>query len=323
MKTETICARVAATALNQGATTAMPRRRIFKKPDTWEYGHDAPADEKPLGRPGKRRAATMLVYGALFFAGAAFTAFAGDQFSHVSQDSQATADSTATDAAASDAAPAGDPAPAPTDAAPADASAPAPADTAPSAAAPAPTDSATDPASAGTAPADATATPADGSADASSATGADYPDALTPTHNSSRDSATAPSGASAEGSTAGSAAATTHHTAHAAQHAAAASPFVLLPKVHPAPKPELEGPAASSTVWLNRALPDSTPPALRLAPKFAQRLRTAAQSSGIDWALLLGVLRAKGATGHTPAGTLTLNRVADRLATMQKSAGGE
>ena len=322
MKTETICARVAATALNQGATTAMPRRRIFKKPDTWEYGHDAPADEKPLARPGKRRAATMLVYGALFFAGAAFTAFAGDQFSHVSQDSLATADSTTTtDAAATDAAPAGDPAPAPTNAAPADATAPA--DAAPAAAAPAPTDGATDPATAAAAPADATAAPADGSADTSSATGSDYPDALTPTHTSSAPAATTSGGGSADGTTAASAPGTPHHSAPAAKHAAAATPFVLLPKIHPAPKPELEGPAASSTVWLNRALPDPTPPALRLAPRFAHRLRTAAQSSGIDWALLLGVLRAKGATGHTPAGPVTLNRLADRLATMQKSSGGE
>src|SRR5438045_3903888 len=188
MKTETICARVAATALNQGATTAMPRRRIFKKPDTWEYGHDAPADEKPLARPGKRRAATMLVYGALFFAGAAFTAFAGDQFSHVSQDSLATADSTTTtDAAATDAA------------------------------------------------------PADGSADTSSATGSDYPDALTPTHTSSAPSATTSGGGSADGTTAAGAPATPHHSAPAAKHAAAATPFVLLPKIHPAPKPELEG----------------------------------------------------------------------------------
>jgi hypothetical protein len=76
-------------------------------------------------------------------------------------------------------------------------------------------------------------------------------------------------------------------------------------------------------VWLNRALPDPTPPALRLSSSFARRLTAAAQSSGVDWALLLGVLRAKGATGHAPADAGTLNRLADRLASMQKSAGGQ
>src|SRR4051794_31841005 len=140
-QTSTIRARVAATALDQqGAKTAMPRRRIFKKPDTWEYGHDAPADEKPLARPGQRRAATMLAYGALLFARAAFAACAGDRFAQMSSgETQASAEATTTDGAppadaaptpdaaapAADAtaasAPAADPAAAPADAAPADA----------------------------------------------------------------------------------------------------------------------------------------------------------------------------------------------------------
>src|SRR4051812_15034728 len=138
-QTSTIRARVAGTALDQqGATTAMPRRRVFKKPDTWEYGHDAPADEKPLAQPGKRRAATMLVYGALFFARAAFTAFAGDRFAPMSSGETAPSAEPPTDTAApadaaapatdATAAPAADPAAAPSDAA---AAAAAPADAAP------------------------------------------------------------------------------------------------------------------------------------------------------------------------------------------------
>jgi hypothetical protein len=303
-QTSTIRARVAGTALDQqGATTAMPRRRVFKKPDTWEYGHDAPADEKPLAQPGKRRAATMLVYGALFFAGAAFTAFAGDRFAQMSSGETAASAETTTDTAA-----------------PADAAAPATDATAAPAPAADPAAAPSDAAAAAAAPADAA--PADTSAASADPNGVDD---LTPNRTtSSSGSATASdASASGDGSSAGAPAGSGGHKPARGKNTAAASPFVLLPKVHPAPKPELEGPPAYSTVWLNRALPDPTPPALRLSPKFARRLSLAAQSSGVDWALVLGVLRAKGATGHTPANGVTLNRLADRLASMQKSAGGE
>jgi len=90
---------------------------------------------------------------------------------------------------------------------------------------------------------------------------------------------------------------------------------------HPAPKPEIEGPAAAATVWLNRALPDPTPPALRLSPKFAHHLKAAAKGAGIDWALLLGVLRAKGVTGHNPTDAATLRKLAGRLAAFPAGDG--
>jgi hypothetical protein len=88
---------------------------------------------------------------------------------------------------------------------------------------------------------------------------------------------------------------------------------VLLPKTKPAPKPEIEGPASAATVWLNSPLPDPTPPALRLSPKFAANLKAAASAGGVDWATMLGVLRARGASGHNPADRVTLNRLAVRL----------
>jgi hypothetical protein len=88
---------------------------------------------------------------------------------------------------------------------------------------------------------------------------------------------------------------------------------VLLPKAKPAPKPEIEGPASAATVWLNSPLPDPTPPALRLSPKFAANLKKAAKAGGVDWAVMLGILRARGATGHIPADRVTLNRLATRL----------
>jgi hypothetical protein len=89
---------------------------------------------------------------------------------------------------------------------------------------------------------------------------------------------------------------------------------VLLPALKPAPRPELEGPASASTVWLNTPLPDPTPPALRLSAKFAQGLRQAAEGNGVNWAVMLGVLRARGADGHSPADNSTLTKLGARLA---------
>src|SRR5437588_9350773 len=83
----------------QGATNAMPRRRLFRR-DSWEYGHDSAADEQPLAEPRKRRTATTVVYAALFFTGATFTAVAGDRFAQMNASENATsaaADSTSTD----------------------------------------------------------------------------------------------------------------------------------------------------------------------------------------------------------------------------------
>jgi hypothetical protein len=67
-------------------------------------------------------------------------------------------------------------------------------------------------------------------------------------------------------------------------------------------------------VWLNRALPDPTPPALRLQPSFASRLLAASRARHADWALVLGVLRAEGRLGSSPAGAPELRLVASRVA---------
>jgi hypothetical protein len=79
-----------------------------------------------------------------------------------------------------------------------------------------------------------------------------------------------------------------------------------------APAPELEG-AASAVVYLNRALPDPTPPALRLTPRFARHLESVARANHVSWALLLGVLRAEGHTGSAPANVSGLRAVASQL----------
>jgi hypothetical protein len=96
---------------------------------------------------------------------------------------------------------------------------------------------------------------------------------------------------------------------------------ILLPKLKPAPLPEIEGPPSGATIWLNSQLPDPTPPALRLSPKFASNLKATAKAAGLDWAAMLGILRARGATGHTPADRTTLQGLATRLASFGPARG--
>lgn len=85
----------------------------------------------------------------------------------------------------------------------------------------------------------------------------------------------------------------------------------------PAPDPEVQQPGVSATIWLNRALPDPTPPAKRLTKRFAARLAKESKQAKADWALVLGVLRAEGATGSAPAGPATLERLGNRLVALE------
>ncbi|HEY8639214.1 MAG TPA: hypothetical protein VIL53_01770, partial [Solirubrobacterales bacterium] len=96
---------------------------------------------------------------------------------------------------------------------------------------------------------------------------------------------------------------------------------ILLPKRKPAPAPEIEGPTSAATIWLNSPLPDPTPPALRLSPTFALNLKASARAAGLDWATMLGILRARGAAGHNPADRTTLRQLATRLASSGPAKG--
>jgi hypothetical protein len=280
----------------------MPRR--FFRNDSWEFGGaDAPSEDQP-GEPKsrKRRLATTLAFTTLFFAGASLAAVAGDQLSRYEAGDGPSAaeatESTTTIAEASAAAALGDEtaAPeaeatateAPAEAAPAEEAAPE-AD----AAAAAPTESPID---------DATEAEALAAPGASTATDDTAPD-------SGRPAAAKPS--NGKGGKAG----------RAARARESAFKLVLLPKIKPAPAPEIEGPADAATIWLNRQLPDPTPAALRLSPKFAANLKAAANGAGVDWAVVLGVLRARGATGHFPANRTTLRELASRLASHGPTRG--
>jgi hypothetical protein len=71
--------------------------------------------------------------------------------------------------------------------------------------------------------------------------------------------------------------------------------------------------AGHGVVWLNRTLPDPTPPASRLAPAFARALARTSASKHVDWALVLGVLRASGHKSSWPASQRSLTQLSSRL----------
>lgn len=263
--------------------------RWFTRNESWDFGgkpdpaEDQPGDQKSR----KRRLATTFVFTIVFFAGASFAAVAGNRFSaSIAEDSTAI-ESTTTDSA--DAAAAADPAAASAAGDPAAAAAAAATEAAASHDLSAPADS-------------AAATP-DVAAEAAAAA-ADQGFAQV------SDSATHPDAAAPGASAAHSPKQTAAKRARArTEHLRA----VLLPKTKPAPKPEIEGPEGAATIWLNSPLPDPTPPAVRLSPKFAKNLKAAAERGGVNWAVMLGILRARGASGHSPADRVTLNRLAVRL----------
>ena len=273
--------------------------RWFTRNDNWDFGGKPDPSEDEARKPGsrKRRLALTFVFTLVFFAGASFAAVAGSKFSASIQDDSALEATTSTSEEPADAAPA--------------------ADDAAAAAAPAAEESA-DAAAPATEPAPAEA-PADASA-SSDATDAADSDAGTADSGFTQMSKASSSG-QAPAAASSTAASASNGKKGARASAKANDPRsqwvqlrkVLLPETKPAPKPEIEGPESAATIWLNSVLPDPTPPALRLSPKFAANLKIAAKANGVDWAVMLGILRARGAKGHIPADRVTLGRLAGRL----------
>lgn len=269
--------------------------------DEWDEREDSEVTDAPVPATGRdtprsrrRRVAIAFVFAALFVAGAAFSAAAGDQVRSTLEDSAASS------LASTDATTTASPAPASTD----------PATTDPSTTTPAADD--VGGGIAGTAPGD--------SGDSGSTA-----DAAAPAPPAASAPATAPSTAVAAAvqqaaTHSGSAAAadTPANPAGGSQGGSAATMGAQAPQLpkrpsatHAAP-PELEG-ARSAVVWLNRAMPDPTPPALRLNPQFAKQLKAVARANHVSWALMLGVLRAEGRNGAEPANVGGLRNIASRL----------
>jgi outer membrane biosynthesis protein TonB len=95
------------------------------------------------------------------------------------------------------------------------------------------------------------------------------------------------------------------------------------PKLKPRPAeaptavdPEADMRSTRATIWLHRTLPDPIPPAARLAPTFATELVDVARSNRVGWALMLGVLRARGRVGAAPASPAQLRALAEQLSAL-------
>lgn len=77
--------------------------------------------------------------------------------------------------------------------------------------------------------------------------------------------------------------------------------------------PEAQADGFFATIWLHRPLPDPMPPAKRLKPGFAQALVREAARAKVDWAIVLGVLRARG-FDESSLPVSTVRSTAQRLA---------
>ena len=269
-----------------------------------------PRVRRRLGAP--RRLAVGLALTTIFFAGAALTAGAGNEVAGL-LDQSSTAETTSTDASA--------PAAAPTDTSVAD-----------------PSTTAPDPSATSTAPADTSTTDTSASADPSASSDDDAPaSGHGPGSNGVQASSSNGSAASSsDGSAAVAPAAKPASSTHAASHKRAKrshnkSQWVLnVPRTkHPArhahshdtaatpAQVAAEAPGTAPVVWLNRTLPDPTPPSRRLAVRFAHRLVSISRSNHVGWPLVLGVLRAEGRTGAVPASRGELRRMAQALAAVK------
>jgi hypothetical protein len=301
----------------------------------WALGRNAPAQDGGRGEEeaeslhgadagsapprarttwSRRRLATSLAFATLFFGGAAFSAGAGDVVAEALE-GEATTEVTAEEAAAEEApaeeAPAEE---APAEEAPAE-EAPAeeaPADEAPADEAPAeeaPSDpgapaepgdpgeeSPAEPGDGGSAPAE----PGDGGG-STPAPGTPPPPLPTPDDPDEGEPAPAPPPGVGEG--------------------AQPLPPRNLPLVDRSTRspanldPEVNAEGFFATIWLHRPLPDPTPPAKRLTPRFARTLAREARNARVDWALVLGVLRARGFDGGSLA-TSTVRSTARQLASL-------
>ena len=305
---------------------------IRRKGDDWEYEmaeEDAEVRAVPLvTQTGRRRSPTarlalVAAFTSLFFAGAAFTAGAGDQLAKMLDPEDAAALQAANDeaAAAAAAAPttAAEVAPAAPAAAPevAPEAAPAAAPEAAPVAAPeaAPAAPASDPAVATAALSGEVVAAADNAVVTPAAAEPNAVVAATPIIKRAASSQAAPAAITPKPQAA--------KPAPAKAKAPATKKWVLKRAATPAPEPEIDivPGYGEPTVWLNRALPDPTPPSARLTRAFAHRLVAVSKEHGADWAAVLGVLRAQGERGSVPASTTELNTIAARLANQKAWRG--
>ena len=262
--------------------------------DDWEYEQrDDVTEDAPevtavrRGRGKIARFALAAGFTTLFFAGASFTAGAGDQLARLADDDAAALLAAGAETAPAEAVPAAEPA--------AVAAAVAP-ESVPEAAAP-------------EAASPETAAPVNAAAAAEATL---QPEATPTAPEASNVVAPAPAEPNANAETSAPAPAAAPAVKPAAPSAATNQWVVKRAATVPAVEPEIE--LGEPTIWLNRALPDPTPASARLARSFARDLAAASKSHGADWAAVLGVLRAQGERGSVPATAAQLDTLASRLA---------
>jgi hypothetical protein len=273
-------------------------------------GHEPTRTRTKASGFSKRRLATTLAFTTLFFAGAAFSAGAGDLVVGALEGS--------TDTAATS-----------TEAAPEESSDPAAAED-PQAADPAASDEASDPAPE-PAPSgdDESGEPA---ADGSAASGDELPadeqsggpvdDGSGSADSGEPASDPGPSGEDVSGAEdqTDEPAAGPGSLAHAGDEPQSGSDIGPTSEDNSADDLEFDNEAGYGVVWLHRTLPDPTPPARRLAPRLASLLVSKAKASHVDWALVLGVLRAQGHASSQPASGRELASLASRLSALRANA---
>jgi len=270
--------------------------------DDWEYEQrDVPTEDAPEVKPAHRgrgpgaRIALAAGFTMLFFAGASFTAGAGDKLVRLADDDAAALLAEGTEAAPAEAQPA--------EAAPAEAVPAAE----PAAVEPAAAPESVPESAAPEAAAPETAAPVNAAAAAEATL---QPEATPSEPAPSNIVAPTPAAPSANAETSAPAPA----VKPAARHAATKQWVVKRASTVPAVVPEVEHELGEPTIWLNRALPDPTPASARLARSFARDLAAVSKRHGADWAAVLGVLRAQGERGSVPATEAELDTLAARLA---------
>ncbi len=274
--------------------------------DDWEYEQADLVTEDALEVPATRRGrgpgarfALAAGFTTLFFAGASFTAGAGDQTARLLDDDAAALAGLGEIAAG-------------TETATAEAQ---PAEAAPAEATPAAEPAAAEPAAAAESAPEATAPEAAAPENAAAvADAALEPQAAPAEQAASNLVAPAPAQPSTNAVTSAPAATPTRAAKPAAPRQQTKQWVVRRAGVAPAVAPEIEHGLGEPTIWLNRSLPDPTPASARLARSFARDLAAASKRHSADWAAVLGVLRAQGERGAVPATAAQLDTLASRLA---------
>ena len=85
---------------------------------------------------------------------------------------------------------------------------------------------------------------------------------------------------------------------------------------------DTEASLPGATVWIHGPAVDPTPEAARLRIQFARELASYSRQAGVDWALVLAVLRADGRDGRSPATGNQLRSLSLRLARYGGRANG-